>query len=264
MLPPGPAVRLLLALLIVTAAARGFAQAGGPYDLQWNTIDGGGTTSATGGSYELSGTIGQADAGRVAGGGFVVNGGFWQPLEAMSATATATSTMLPTLSAVPTATGTAVQSTTATKLPATPTVTVAGSPSPMPSPVPTALPTGTTPPTFNATPTSTSTPTVTATGTPTTVAGNTPTPIVTAAPSPGTSATAPPAPTSTPSPTPTLAGSRGDANCDGRVSAADTPALIRNVITGERAACGLDDVNGDTRVDSHDLQPLIDALFGEP
>ena len=48
------------------------------------------------------------------------------------------------------------------------------------------------------------------------------------------------------------------------LSAADMPALIRNVITGERAACGLDDVNGDLRLDGSDIQPLIDALFGEP
>jgi hypothetical protein len=41
-------------------------------------------------------------------------------------------------------------------------------------------------------------------------------------------------------------------------------ALIRNVIAGERAPCGLDDVNGDARVDSSDIEPLIEALFGEP
>ncbi len=250
MTPSGLAGGLLVVLSMVAAhATTSFAQSGGPYDLRGSTIDGGGSTSATGGIYALGGTIGQADAGRVAGGSVVVNGGFWKPLEAMSPTATVTRTTLPTLSAIPTATGTAVPSTTATKLPATPTPTlvvgntptaaVAVSPSPTRSPVPTA------------------------TRTPTTVAGNTPTATVTAAPSASPSATVPPTPTPTPSPTPILAGTRGDANCDGRLSAADMPTLIRNVITGERAACGLDDVNGDTRVDNSDIQLLIDALFGE-
>ena len=61
----------MFVLLIV--AAVGVAQ---PYDLSWNTIDGGGATS-TGGGYELSGTIGQADAGGHAGGAFDLIGGFW-------------------------------------------------------------------------------------------------------------------------------------------------------------------------------------------
>lgn len=49
------------------------------YDLSWHTIDGGGAmfTTATGG-WELSGSIGQPDAGVVmTGGGFEVTGGFW-------------------------------------------------------------------------------------------------------------------------------------------------------------------------------------------
>jgi hypothetical protein len=37
------------------------AQIGGPYDLRWNTIDCGGASS--GGNYEISGVIGQPDAG---------------------------------------------------------------------------------------------------------------------------------------------------------------------------------------------------------
>ena len=46
------------------------------YDLSWRTIDGGGDTSI-GGEYVLSGTIGQPDAGVMAGGEFVIVGGFW-------------------------------------------------------------------------------------------------------------------------------------------------------------------------------------------
>jgi hypothetical protein len=47
-----------------------------PYDLSWYTIDGGGGTS-TGGSFSLSGTIGQPDAGTLSGGTFTLSGGFW-------------------------------------------------------------------------------------------------------------------------------------------------------------------------------------------
>lgn len=49
----------------------------GQYDLRWHTIDGGGGTSSSG-SYTLSGTIGQPDAGVVmSGGDFTLSGGFW-------------------------------------------------------------------------------------------------------------------------------------------------------------------------------------------
>ena len=47
------------------------------YDLSWFTIDGGGATFSTGGSYSLSGTIGQADAGTLNGGTYTLAGGFW-------------------------------------------------------------------------------------------------------------------------------------------------------------------------------------------
>lgn len=50
---------------------------GGPYDLTWSTIDGGGLTFASGGSYTLGGTAGQADAGVLVGGPYVLGGGFW-------------------------------------------------------------------------------------------------------------------------------------------------------------------------------------------
>jgi hypothetical protein len=46
------------------------------FDLTWHTIDGGGAYSA-GGSFELEGTIGQPDAGALAGGSFTLTGGFW-------------------------------------------------------------------------------------------------------------------------------------------------------------------------------------------
>ena len=46
------------------------------YKIDWYTIDGGGGASS-GGSYVLSGTIGQPDAGRLTGGPYVLDGGFW-------------------------------------------------------------------------------------------------------------------------------------------------------------------------------------------
>ncbi|MBK7403104.1 MAG: hypothetical protein IPJ41_00375 [Phycisphaerales bacterium] len=47
------------------------------YEIPWYTIDGGGGTS-TGGSFSLSGTIGQHDAGGpMSGGAFALTGGFW-------------------------------------------------------------------------------------------------------------------------------------------------------------------------------------------
>ena len=50
----------------------------GDYTIDWWTIDGGGEMWTTGGDFELSGTIGQSDAGVVmAGGDFELAGGFW-------------------------------------------------------------------------------------------------------------------------------------------------------------------------------------------
>jgi len=46
------------------------------YSIVWHTIDGGGGTSS-GGTYQLTGTIGQPDAGYHGGGGYELLGGFW-------------------------------------------------------------------------------------------------------------------------------------------------------------------------------------------
>src|SRR5438876_9327549 len=46
------------------------------YNIDWFTIDGGGGSSA-GGVYAVSGTIGQPDAGKMSGGNFTLDGGFW-------------------------------------------------------------------------------------------------------------------------------------------------------------------------------------------
>jgi hypothetical protein len=59
------------------AARSAHAQLGSPFDLCWNTIDGGGSAS-TGAAFVLTGTIGQPDAGPVlTGGAFALTGGFW-------------------------------------------------------------------------------------------------------------------------------------------------------------------------------------------
>ena len=49
---------------------------GGGFSIDWYTMDGGGGTSADG-TFELSGTIGQPDAGVMSGGTFILSGGFW-------------------------------------------------------------------------------------------------------------------------------------------------------------------------------------------
>jgi hypothetical protein len=47
------------------------------YSIDWSTVDGGGGTS-TGATYQVTGTIGQPDAGlAMSGGNYSVTGGFW-------------------------------------------------------------------------------------------------------------------------------------------------------------------------------------------
>ena len=66
----------LLALLASLALSFAAAQTSGTFDLSWSSVDGGGGSSS-GGSYALSGTIGQSDAGHLSGGNFSLGGGFW-------------------------------------------------------------------------------------------------------------------------------------------------------------------------------------------
>ena len=47
------------------------------FDLTWRTIDGGGVMRSSGGVLELSGTIGQPDAGRMSADKLSLTGGFW-------------------------------------------------------------------------------------------------------------------------------------------------------------------------------------------
>ena len=75
-----PAVLIALALLAVAligapaAAAQALA-----FDITWWTADGGGGPRA-GGSYSLSGTLGQPDAGALSAGSYTLSGGFWSAL----------------------------------------------------------------------------------------------------------------------------------------------------------------------------------------
>src|SRR5262245_10226326 len=58
--------------LAVCVAAPAWAQ----FEIRWFTIDGGGGQSA-GGPYQVTGTMGQPDAGLLTGGPYEIEGGFW-------------------------------------------------------------------------------------------------------------------------------------------------------------------------------------------
>ena len=67
-------IRTLVALLTLSVGGT-LAQ---DYAINWYTVDGGGEMWTAGGEFELSGTIGQCDAGAVmTGGDFELAGGFW-------------------------------------------------------------------------------------------------------------------------------------------------------------------------------------------
>ncbi len=50
------------------------------YEVSRSTINGAGAMRSTGGDFEVSGTIGQADAGAMSGDDFTLTGGFWVEL----------------------------------------------------------------------------------------------------------------------------------------------------------------------------------------
>jgi hypothetical protein len=57
----------------------GLALANG-YAISSETVDGGGSTTGTGGDYTLRGSVGQHDASNEgSGGSYTLNGGFWNP-----------------------------------------------------------------------------------------------------------------------------------------------------------------------------------------
>jgi hypothetical protein len=77
---------LALALLVFAIAFLalnvrvGYAAPRSGYEISWYTIDGGGAQDLSGGTYTLSGTVGQFDAGSQSGGSYALAGGYWVEL----------------------------------------------------------------------------------------------------------------------------------------------------------------------------------------
>jgi hypothetical protein len=68
----------LKAVVVLSAGMTPLAVA--QFEIARSTIDGGGVMRSTGGEFDVSGTIGQPDAGVLTGGDFELAGGFWFPL----------------------------------------------------------------------------------------------------------------------------------------------------------------------------------------
>jgi hypothetical protein len=66
-------IRMDLVLALLLVAAPTYAAV----DVSWYTIDCGGVLNSTGGSFQVAGTVGQADAGVLIGSGYTLAGGFW-------------------------------------------------------------------------------------------------------------------------------------------------------------------------------------------
>ena len=65
---------------VISSSITSIALASVGYEIKWSTIDGGGAMDSTGGTFTLSGTIGQVDAQSppvMSGGAFEITGGFW-------------------------------------------------------------------------------------------------------------------------------------------------------------------------------------------
>ena len=75
-------ISALTAWLALASLAQ--AQSGGPYDLSWHKIAGGGGASS-GDRFTINGTIGQPDAGTHLGGNFRLEGGFWSGVQVVQA-----------------------------------------------------------------------------------------------------------------------------------------------------------------------------------
>jgi len=69
--------RLALTALLAMAVIGAAAALADDFGLNWWTVDAGGQMWSIGGGFELSGTVGQPDAGAMTGGGFELTGGFW-------------------------------------------------------------------------------------------------------------------------------------------------------------------------------------------
>jgi hypothetical protein len=76
--------RWLLGLIFTIGLAPVTSALAQNYAIDWFTIGGGAGTS-TGGTYSLSGTIGQPNDGMMAGGNYTLQGGFWGVVAATNA-----------------------------------------------------------------------------------------------------------------------------------------------------------------------------------
>lgn len=64
--------------MVIATSSVAAGPGGGSFEITWYTIDAGGTSSTSGGSFDLAGTVGQPDAGQeMTGGQFSLTGGFW-------------------------------------------------------------------------------------------------------------------------------------------------------------------------------------------
>jgi hypothetical protein len=69
--------------IVLLAVGLTFSSRAQPFVLTWYSVDGGGGAS-TGGVYSVRGTMGQPDAGRLAGGACSLMGGFWGVLAVLA------------------------------------------------------------------------------------------------------------------------------------------------------------------------------------
>lgn len=80
--------RIVLLALLVVAGMVSVGLAGELFEISWWSADSGGAQGLSGGGYTLSGSAGQPDAGKLTGGLFTLNGGFWRsPVPSQPATA---------------------------------------------------------------------------------------------------------------------------------------------------------------------------------
>ena len=68
-------LQVVLGILTATALLAATGEPG--FEMTRSTIDGGGVIQGSGGGFELSGTVGQPDAGVMTGGEFNLSGGLW-------------------------------------------------------------------------------------------------------------------------------------------------------------------------------------------
>ena len=76
MVGSGPHLTRMMLVVIAVAASSATGQSGGDFRISRSVVAGGSGTAAAG-DFGSDQTLGQADAGRLSGGAFVVKGGFW-------------------------------------------------------------------------------------------------------------------------------------------------------------------------------------------